>query len=248
VVRGSGHALLFVTTLAFIFFLGASAWLVLKCTPPILAHLYGVSEVCYGSHPQSSDEDLRASFQIEGMKPNNLEVKYLLRNLGKQTALVSGIGLFEIVATKGLDDPQNTVNLCDDVAPETLLSLQMANQIMGEGAQVGGDTKRNGEYAAITLLVDGAPWDPKTPIPIEGDKIRLVSAAFVTNPDHTKHFNALVLCPMLGTIDIRNIHQTAICRGMSVTVAGTQRVESHSMQQFRILPHPPGVSCPVAAQ
>jgi hypothetical protein len=195
---------------------------------------------------QITDEDLLVSFQTALVKPDNLEVKYLLRNRGKQSALVNDVGLFEIVATKGFDDPQDNVRMCDDADAKTLTILRMG--IMGQGAQVGDDSKRSGEYTAITLLVDGAPWEAKTPIPIESGKTRLITATFSINPDHAAHFNTRVFCPVIDAVDIRNIPGTTICRGMAQTFSSNEFTESRSMQQFRILPHSPGASCPVATR
>jgi hypothetical protein len=48
VVKLLGYVLLIVAASAFIFWFATSAWLAVTCTPRLFAHLYGVSEVCYG--------------------------------------------------------------------------------------------------------------------------------------------------------------------------------------------------------
>src|SRR5436190_10827712 len=66
VVRGAGYAVLTVSVLAFVFVIAMSAWLALTCGPRLIAHLYGVTEVCelYAAKPDpalpNSAKQLRA--------------------------------------------------------------------------------------------------------------------------------------------------------------------------------------------
>ncbi len=248
VIKWSGHALLIVTAIAYVTLILSTASFVFTCWPPVLAHLYGFAEVCKEAPYRSSVEDLRASVQIASTGNDELNATYLFRNLGMQTALVSGVYLFEVVRKKGFDDPKDNVNFCDSVKPDTLLVLNTMAPIMGRGSQVGNDDQKSSQYHPISLLVDGTAWDRGAPIPIEGGKARTVSAKFTIEPSHTKDINILVLCPMISTMDIMNLGGTAICRGLAVTVTGNARFESRSTQQFRILPHPSGVACPIATQ
>ncbi len=50
IVKSVGRLLVIAAGLAFVFIIAASAWLALTCGPPLMAYLFGVSEVCkYGS-------------------------------------------------------------------------------------------------------------------------------------------------------------------------------------------------------
>jgi hypothetical protein len=48
-----GYAIPVIAVLAFAFVITTSAWLALNCTPRLMAHLYGVSDVCYPINPQT---------------------------------------------------------------------------------------------------------------------------------------------------------------------------------------------------
>jgi hypothetical protein len=193
------------------------------------------------------DEDLRVSFQIRSQQPNHLDITYLFLNLGKQSALVNAIGLYEIVAKNKQDDPSKNISLCDSATPESLITLQMAIQIMGPGAQVGRETL-TALYVPETLSVDGTPSDLKVPVSIESGKTRAISAAFTIEPNHTKEHDVIVFCPLVGTLDIKNIGGSSICRAISITRTGNRYNQSSSTARFRVLPHSQGASCPLAAQ
>ena len=49
VVKLLGYVLLIVAAAAFVFIIATSAWLALTCAPRLIAYVYGVAEVCYGS-------------------------------------------------------------------------------------------------------------------------------------------------------------------------------------------------------
>ena len=53
VVKLLGYLLLIVATLAFVFIIATVAWLALTCGPRLMAHVYGVAEVCYRNTPPS---------------------------------------------------------------------------------------------------------------------------------------------------------------------------------------------------
>ncbi len=81
VIKLLGYGILIVAALGFIFVIVTSAWLSLTCTPRVLAYLYGVSEVCYGSPPRSDSQDalLRKFYQ-----------EYILSHDGLSPALLAG--------------------------------------------------------------------------------------------------------------------------------------------------------------
>jgi hypothetical protein len=190
-----------------------------------------------------SEEDLRVSFFIEGGPPA-LSVRAEFSNVGKYGAIVTNLSLFEIVALHPKSDPQQNADLCNDVSPTILPIVQMAPQIMGRGAQVGGDTRKSSLYAPESLTIDGRTLDPGSPIPIESGKIQIVSAKFALIPDHWKDFDTLVVCPMVSTRNMQGINGVAICKGASFSykyTAGdkfsTQQFSSNNWEQHKLLPH-----------
>jgi hypothetical protein len=50
VVKLLGYLLLIVAALGFVFVIFTSAWLALTCSPRVMAHVYGIAEVCYGTN------------------------------------------------------------------------------------------------------------------------------------------------------------------------------------------------------
>lgn len=125
----------------------------------------------------------------------------------------------------------------------------MAQGIMGTGAQVGGEGLRNSIYNPKGVTVDSIPWDSKNPIAVKAGETRIVSASFDLSSDHWKNYDALVFCPMVGSLDLKNLRGTSICKGTSVGTQLTDRlgsstISSSTTQQFRILPHSVAPTCP----
>jgi hypothetical protein len=196
-----------------------------------------------------SDEDLRVSFRIEGGEPNRLDVSYIFLNVGKQSALVNGVWLFEIVALSPKADPVRYIDLCDEIEPKILPIIEMGQRIMGVGAQVGGEGQRSSIYGPRDIRVDGIAWDLKNPVAVENGKTRIISASFDLLPEHWKNSDALVFCPMVGSLDLKYLGGTSICKGKSIGNQLTERlgattILSNTSQQFRILPHSTNPTCP----
>jgi hypothetical protein len=189
-------------------------------------------------------EDVRVSFRFEVVGPEKIRVTYLFRNLGTEAALINGVGLYEFVTVHGLAEASNSTEICDGATSMNVVTAQLGQGFMGPGVQVGSNERRFSVYAPTALTIDGAPWDGVAPASIEGGKTKLITAEFVLYPEHRKNYNTLVLCPMVGMIDINNNRGIAICRGISETSNGNGRVESTSLQQFRVLPHSKAPTCP----
>jgi hypothetical protein len=193
-------------------------------------------------------EDTRVSFQFAAVEPNKMDVTFLFRNLGMQAAIVSDVGLYEIAQTiRGADqEDEDNADVCDSTDQKSLHTVWIAESMMGKGAQVGNDKRADAAYSPIAVTVDGIPWKPRSPIAIDGGKTKTIQAQFEINSDHTKKLPALVLCPFIATIDISNSGAISICRGWSQTIRGNSFFNFISGQQFHILPHSRGASCPIS--
>jgi hypothetical protein len=187
------------------------------------------------SHLSSLGEDLRASFQIEG-PPTNLTVRYAFLNLGKQSALISTLGLFEIVGISPKTGPAKNIDLCDEVDAKTLMIVQFMGNIF-RGSQIGDAGLNSAIYRPKEITVDGVSWQTKDPIAIESGKTRTISATFNLEPDHAKGYDTLVVCPIVGSLDIKNLSGAAICKGSSIStqltsLLGTSTVSSTPVSRF----------------
>jgi hypothetical protein len=198
----------------------------------------------------SSDENLAVSFQYNNQEnKNNIDVEYLFLNKGKDSVLVSGVGLFEIVASQSADDPRNNIALCNDSANSRILtSLLFMRRIMGNSAQMGGNTRRSAIYDPIQLTVDGAAWPANLPISIESGKNRIITARFFLESAHLKGFEVAAWCPLVATLDTRSRGGVSICKGVAFTRTGlgNSSITDTSHEQYRILPFDPAHTCPLA--
>jgi hypothetical protein len=195
----------------------------------------------------SNNENLLVAFKFDSHAPNQVNVDYVLLNLGKQSALIQTVGLLEIVGIRPTDNP---IDLCDSITPMNLIIAQLGAGIMGRGAQVGDAGLRSSIYMPTELAIDGIPSQPQIPISIESTKTKIISAVFDLIANHTKDTDTLVFCPIISTLDIKNKEDPAICRGRSTQISLTGSLGSNwntttSTQQFRILPHTANPTCPV---
>jgi hypothetical protein len=79
-------------------------------------------------HHHGRGESLLASFKIEETIPQQMNIDYTMRSFGKQSALVSAIGLLEIVGLGQRDDP---LHFCDEVSGHDLAVIQIGQNMMG---------------------------------------------------------------------------------------------------------------------
>jgi hypothetical protein len=198
-------------------------------------------------HYYSNGENLSASFKIEETTPQQLNIDYTIRNFGKQSALVSGVGLLEIVGLSQRDNPQN---FCDEVSGRDLAVIQIGQNMMGRNSQVGDAALKKSLYMPVMITVEGKRFDFKNSLEIEATKTRTVSATFFLDATHTKDADTLVICPLISTLDAKNVADTAICRGASTRVSMTtfyfDTSTAFTHEQFRLLPHSVKPSCPVS--
>ena len=196
-------------------------------------------------HFYVSGENLLASFKIEETTPQQMNIDYTIRNFGKQSALVSGIGLFEIV---GLSQRDNPLTFCNEVSGRDLAVIQIGQNMMGRNSQVGDATLKKSIYVPAMVTVDGKRFDFENPLEIEATKTRIVSATFFLDATHTRDADTLVICPVISTLDAKNVADTAICPGASTRVSmmtyyfNTSTAFTH--EQFQLLPHSTKPSCP----
>jgi hypothetical protein len=189
-------------------------------------------------------EDLRASFQIENAGKNTVRITYIFSNNGKNPVFINRIALYEVVAINKKTDATENVSLCDSI---TLMQAQIANlNILGPGTQVGGKDFRSSIYYPTELTIKNAPISLSRPFPIDGGKSEILSAIFSLIPEHTTSFDTLVICPVIGTLDEKNISSIAICNGISKTITGNGFIQSISSARFQILPHSNAPTCPLA--
>jgi hypothetical protein len=197
-------------------------------------------------HHYGNGENLLASFKIEETAPQQMNIDYTMRNFGKQSALVSAIGLLEIVGLGQRDDP---LNFCDEVSGRDIAVIQIGQNMMGRNSQVGDATLKKSLYMPAMVTVEGKRFDFRTPLEIEATKTKIVSATFFLDATHTKDADTLVICPLISTLDAKNIADTAICRGASTRVSMTAYFDTTTAithEQFRLLPHSTKPSCPAS--
>jgi hypothetical protein len=195
-------------------------------------------------HYYGNGENLLASSKIEEATPQQINIDYTIRNFGKQSALVSAVGLLEIV---GLSQGDNPLNFCDEVSGRDLAVIQIGQNIMGRNSQVGDATLKKSLYTPAMVAVEGRRFDFKAPLEIEATKTKIVSATFFLDATHTTDADTLVICPLISTLDAKNVADTAICRGAATRVSMTtyfDRSTAFTHEQFRLLPHSTARSCP----
>jgi len=191
------------------------------------------------------DEDLRASFQVEQAGPNQVRVTYIVLNFGKHPVLLNSVGLYEVVTSNKEADAARNIELCDTVSHINIMIAQFAPTMMGKGAQVGSDTFRSSIYWPTEIKIDDIISTLKQPLPVEPEKTRFISALFDLSPDHQTGLNTLVLCPLVGALDEKNVGSVAVCQGVSRTISRGSFVQSSSHARFRILPHSTLPTCPM---
>ena len=70
VVKLLGYAILIAAAAGFIFVMVTSAWLAVTCEPRVMAYVYGVTEVCYGSAPPRGQSSSFIGTLIPGHDPS----------------------------------------------------------------------------------------------------------------------------------------------------------------------------------
>jgi hypothetical protein len=196
---------------------------------------------------QDTKEDLRVSFEFKGTSPTELQISYILRNFGKQSALVNGVALFDMQGTYQFDDPTKYVELCDTVPLMTLMFQQMTHNFL-----------RFSEAPGITgallyptkVEVENLSQMPKSPVEIESGRTRTIWATFeLMKPE--KDFDTRIFCPIVDSRDALNVVGTAICEGASTSWKLTPNLTMSTFNNFpnvqsRILPHAEKLpTCPV---
>jgi hypothetical protein len=100
------------------------------------------------------------------------------------------------------------------------------------------------------VTIEVKRFDFRNPLEIEATKTKIVSATFFLDATHTKDADTLVICPLISTLDAKNVADTAVCRGASIRVSmtayyfDTSTATTH--EQFRLLPHSTKPSCPAS--
>ena len=176
-----------------------------------------------------------------------MNIDYTMRNFGKQSALVSAIGLLEIVGLGQRDDP---LHFCDEVSGHDLAVIQIGQNMMGRNSQVGDALLNKSLYTRAMVTIEVKRFDFRNPLEIEATKTKIVSATFFLDATHTKDADTLVICPLISTLDAKNVADTAVCRGASIRVSmtayyfDTSTATTH--EQFQLLPHSTKPSCPAS--
>jgi len=99
--------------------------------------------------------------------------------------LVSNVGLYEIVSkNKNTEAPEKNISLCDDINPKTPMIIETMTSVMGQGVQIGSDTRKEAEYWPNEIKVDGSDFKSKQSVPVESGKTRTISASFDLVPAH----------------------------------------------------------------
>ena len=184
-----------------------------------------------------SDEDFRVSFEYEVPAPDNITIRYVFLNLGKQSALVNGVALFDLTGTSQLEDYIKYVDWCDEVPVTTLIFQQFMGNFIRFSTRAGaiGIVRH-----AKNIMIEGYSEAPKGPIAVESGKTRIITASFDI-PKSEKDTDARVLCPIISTRDLKNLESTAICKGASFSWSltpnsTTAKFANYSGAQLRLLP------------
>ena len=157
-LRGGGHR-----TWEHITEIGKAGWII-----TLIVLLISLLSLCYniaGYNILSRDEDLQVTIRGETQTSNHVSLTLHFINLGKQSASIEGIGLFEIDTTYVGDNVESNLAFCDNISETTRLVLGTTGRFTGRGSRVGGDKQKTGYFDASKRVVDGADiTDLKTPI------------------------------------------------------------------------------------
>ena len=165
-------------------------------------------------------------------------------NLGKQSASIDGIGLFEINTNYLGDNVGSNLEYCDNISEGTRSVLGSMGRFIGRGFRVGGDKQQTEYFDALKRVVDGVDIiDLKTPIFVDATKEKVVEVEFQIGGFNSKKFNTVVMCPSFNMLDKSGKTRLAICKGYVVNVTGTRlhRYEVHSL--WRLLPRGAEIQC-----
>ena len=181
-------------------------------------------------------DDLRGSFNIIYGYQNKMHVSYVLRNVGKNTAVVIGVGLYEIGSSYKYAD----VELCTE-------AKAFQDFVIGGpsfGLQMGIE---NGHpyRPSSPILVDGKPPVTRGRLEIAPGMITTVDSDFDIDPRQAGSFAVTAFCPFVETVDINNVGGMAVCPGVALVPGFPIAGRMSAIGPYRILPHAEGVSCPV---
>src|SRR4051812_13259151 len=112
----------------------------------------------------SRDEDLRITIRGEAKTQDYVRLNFHFINLGKQSASIENIGLFEVDTAYIGDNVENNLSSCDNINENTLAVFWTMGGIMGHGSRVGGDKLQTAYFGASKRMVDGIAKDLNTPI------------------------------------------------------------------------------------
>ena len=195
-----------------------------------------------------SDENLRVSFEIFVRPPNTIEVRQIFLNLGKQSALISYFGLFEVSEQESPhSEVEDDLRLCDNVGAKLFQIMQFMGSLgfSISGKSEGEDTT-NSLYGTTKLMVDGKDWNVGGPIEVESGKSCTISSIFSFDQSRVDKFKVTAWCPVIGTLNLAGIGNSVICKGIVWKKTTTGQAVSRSTKRFRILPHPTDAACPFA--
>ena len=126
----------------------------------------------------SRDEDLQVTIRGGAQTQDQVRLDFHFINLGKQSASIENIGLFEVDTAYVGDNVESNLSSCDSINEGTLAALWTMGRIMGHGYCVGEDKLQTGYFGASKRMVDGIAIDLNTPIFVDSTKEKLVSVDF----------------------------------------------------------------------
>ena len=198
---------------------------------------------------RTESDDLRVSFDFARPDINTIEVRYNFINLGRQSALVRRVDLFELVSSTTQDDIENKLDKCGEVIEKdfrVVTGIASIPAMRGFQIGLGGGSDKGYFYFPKSVIVDERNWFFKDKLAVEGGKTKAATAQFVLEPTHIDGFNLLTLCPSITTIDISGSKSSAVCKGIDYKIVGHGFSSASSIERFRILPHSAEVKCPKA--
>jgi len=189
-------------------------------------------------------QDLRVSFHIPIASPSNPAIAFTFRNLGRQPAAVHGVGLLAIADNPPIVNDSDNIDLCDKVDPAT---LKPPDQLTAQGTPLGNAGQKREEYAPVSLSVGGKPQSPAAAIDIAGGQSLAIAATFKTDTQQMQGSTNQVFCPVVWLAQA-GLGSAAVCQGFAMATVNGGMSNTIVARQFRLLPAPVGVSCPLAGR
>jgi hypothetical protein len=221
-----------------------------KASLSALAALAFVSEgALHYFHHVRPGEDLLASFFVAGIDRNIVHYRFTFMNRGNEPASVRALGLFEVAAARGDQDPIKNLELCRQIRAKDLGFNDGDDRQYLAKLNSGSDGFRYTLYRPQGITVDHAPFGASRWVSVESGQQAVVTATFALDPSYARDSEIAVLCPTITSTNTQNVSEVAVCEGSVITTQMTGDTNTFDLlatpaTQFRVLPHLGTSNCP----